>query len=48
MPLEKAITIKEAAEALGISPNHLYRLTGENKVPFFRVGGVIRFLLLTA
>ncbi len=42
--MEKALNIKTAADILGITPTHLYRLTGENKVPFFRVGSAIRFL----
>jgi excisionase family DNA binding protein len=42
--MEKALTIKEAAHILGISVNQLYRLTGDNKVPFFHIGAAIRFL----
>lgn len=42
--MEKALTIKEAADLLRVTTTHLYRLTGENKVPHFRLGSAIRFL----
>ncbi len=42
--MEKALTIKEAADLLRVTTTFLYRLTGEGKVPHFRVGAAVRFL----
>jgi len=42
--MEKAITIKEAAAILGITPTHLYRVVAKNKIPHFRIGLAVRFL----
>lgn len=36
-------TAAQTAGELGISKAHLYRLVRENKVPFVRVGRLVRF-----
>jgi len=37
------LTPEEVAEWLRISKQTLYRLTGQRRIPFVRVGGAIRF-----
>ena len=40
---ESLITIKQAAPMLALSVATVYRLVESRKVPFFRIGGAIRF-----
>lgn len=42
--MEKAIKIPEAADILGITTTHLYKLCALNKVPCFKIGVAVRFL----
>ena len=42
--MEKALNIKTAADILGITPTHLYRLCAEGKVLYFKIGSAICFL----
>lgn len=42
--METAITVREAAKVLNCTETNLYRLISANKVPFFRLGGAVRFL----
>lgn len=36
------ITIREAAELLGLSESTVYRLAREDKIPVVRIGGSVR------
>jgi excisionase family DNA binding protein len=36
--LKHYLSIEEAAEFLSLSKSHLYRLTSQNLIPFFKVG----------
>ncbi len=37
------IHVGDATEALSVSRRHLRRLIAERKIPFVRIGGVVRF-----
>jgi len=37
------VTIKRAAEELGLSPKTLYGLTQKKAIPFHKIGGALRF-----
>lgn len=37
------LTVKEAAELLGLSPGYVYRMCKENRLPFVRLGNSLRF-----
>ena len=39
----KAMTVKEVAELLGVSDKQVYSLASRNIIPYFRVGGALRF-----
>ncbi len=41
--LPKLLTIDELAERLGVTHRHVRRLVTERRVPFLRVGRLIRF-----
>jgi excisionase family DNA binding protein len=37
------MTVAEVAEALGVGERFVRRLTGERRLPFFKIGGKVRF-----
>jgi excisionase family DNA binding protein len=39
----KAMTVKEVADVLGVSDKQIYSLASRNLIPYFRVGGALRF-----
>lgn len=39
----RAMTVPQLAKLLSVSRQHVYKLTAETRVPFFRIGGAIRF-----
>ncbi len=42
---EKPLTTKEACEYLNISLSYLYKLTHENRIPFFKPNGKMIYFL---
>ena len=38
-----ALTAKDVAFALNVSPRHIYKLVSENKIPHVRIGSAVRF-----
>jgi excisionase family DNA binding protein len=42
--METALTVKQVAPLLGCTETNLYRLISAGKIPFFRLGGAVRFL----
>jgi excisionase family DNA binding protein len=43
MQQENLITIKQAASMLALSVPTLYRLVEARKLPYFKIGGAVRF-----
>jgi excisionase family DNA binding protein len=43
MSVEKLLTVKEAAQMLGVSKYTLYGWTSARKVPFCKAGSLLRF-----
>jgi len=41
--LKRLLDVTEAAEYLGISAKTLYNWVSQRKVPFFKVGNMVRF-----
>jgi excisionase family DNA binding protein len=41
--VKEVMTLREASEYLGISPDTLYKYLGENKIPAFKLGNRWRF-----
>lgn len=41
--MTKLLTIDEAAELLQVSKPTLYRFTSQRKIPFIKIGGLVRF-----
>lgn len=39
----KAMTVKQVADVLGVSDKQIYSLVSRNLIPYFRVGGALRF-----
>jgi excisionase family DNA binding protein len=39
----KAMTVKEVADVLGVSDKQIYSLVSRSLIPYFRVGGALRF-----
>jgi excisionase family DNA binding protein len=39
----RLLTIEQAAEQLGVSPRMIRRLTGNRRLPFVKVGRLVRF-----
>ncbi len=37
------MTVKQVTEYLNISRQHLHTLTKENKIPFYKLGGAVRY-----
>ena len=42
-PLPRLLTIEQLAEQLGTSTRHIRRLVAEHRIPFLKVGWLIRF-----
>ncbi|HWG75149.1 MAG TPA: helix-turn-helix domain-containing protein [Acidimicrobiales bacterium] len=42
-PLPHLLTIDQVADQLGITIRHVRRLVAERRVPFLKVGGLVRF-----
>ncbi|MFZ0172144.1 MAG: helix-turn-helix domain-containing protein [Acidimicrobiales bacterium] len=42
-PLPHLLTIDELADHLGVNVRHIRRLIAERRVPYFKVGRLIRF-----
>jgi excisionase family DNA binding protein len=42
-PLPEMISTRQLAEILNISKVGVYRLTEQRKIPFYKIGGSIRF-----
>lgn len=40
---KKVLTIKETAKYLGISTSHLYRLTSQKRIPYYKRGKMVYF-----
>jgi excisionase family DNA binding protein len=38
-----AMTVKEIADILSLSPREIYRLAATNQIPHFRIGASVRF-----
>jgi len=43
MAMQKILTISEVAELLKVHPITVYRLIKQGKLPYFRIGRVLRF-----
>lgn len=41
--LPRLLTIDQLAEHLGVTPRHVRRLIAERRVPFLKVGRLVRF-----
>ena len=41
--LKEVMTLREASQYLGISPDSLYKYLGEDKIPAFKLGNRWRF-----
>ena len=41
--MERLLTIKEAAEKLGVKPNTLYLWVSQKRVPHRKIGRLVRF-----
>jgi excisionase family DNA binding protein len=41
--LKEVMTLREASEYLGVSPDTLYKYLGEDKIPAFKLGNRWRF-----
>ena len=41
--MKKLLTIKEAADILGVSVNTIYKWTSAKKIPYVKVGGRVMF-----
>ena len=39
----RLITIKEAADYMGLSPHTLYTMVSQRRVPFVKVGRLVKF-----
>jgi len=39
----KALTVAELAETLSVSTKSIYKLAKSGRIPYFRIGGSIRF-----
>jgi excisionase family DNA binding protein len=42
-PLPRLLTIDQLAERLGVSIRHIRRLVAERRVPYLKVGWLVRF-----
>jgi excisionase family DNA binding protein len=38
-----AMTVKEIAEILSLSPREIYKLAASNQIPYFKIGSSVRF-----
>lgn len=43
MPSDKLLTVKEAASLLSVRPRTVYALVAERRIPFSKVGRLLRF-----
>jgi len=41
--MTKLLSVEEAMELLQISKPTMYRLTSKKKIPFYKIGGIVRF-----
>jgi NitT/TauT family transport system substrate-binding protein len=41
--MKKLLTIEEAVDLLQVSKPTIYRLTSQKRIPFIKIGGVVRF-----
>jgi excisionase family DNA binding protein len=42
-PLPRLLTIEQLADQLGASTRHIRRLVSEHRIPFLKVGWLVRF-----
>lgn len=41
--LKKLLDIKEVSELIGISPSTIYKMTHKKRIPFVKVGRLVKF-----
>jgi len=39
----EALKVPEVAKLLNVTPQHIYKMAAKGAIPYFRVGGAIRF-----
>ena len=39
----KALKVREVADLLGVTPQHIYRMAATGRIPSFRISGSVRF-----